>query len=405
MDHKEVKDLLDQYNQGNLISEDRSRLDSWYIYQSAKNADEMPAAEVQEMIGRLKAALPLEHAASSQTHKLWLRTVVAAAAALASITLGIWLYNASTMNGRHPEFSSRSPLANDIAPGKQGATLVLANGKSIRLSDAVNGKIANEAGIKIIKTGDGELIYDIQANTTQNPELTAEAGYNTLSTAKGETYQLRLPDGSKVWLNAASSLSYSPVLSKNGLRKVKLHGEAYFEVAKVMMKVQGTKHIEKRMPFIVESNRQQVEVLGTHFNINAYSDEKEVKTTLLEGSVRVTASSLQKNVNRNADKVTLLPDQQSVLSGSGELTVAQVDVQEAIAWKQGKFRFENANLETVLREMSRWYNVEIVYTNGVPERRFTGDIDRNLSAAEALSILQFTKVKFNIKGQQIIVTK
>jgi transmembrane sensor len=391
MDQQEVKDLLEKYNQNSLNPQEKSRLDSWYIYQSEKNTQEIPATDLKEVMARLKTTLPLEYAVPIKTYKLWPRIKITAAA-IATIVFGVWFYN-SVNNHRHPELVSGSPSANDIAPGRQGATLMLANGKSIRLSDAINGKIANEAGVEITKTEDGQLVYNIKTKTLTGTDASV-AQHNTLHTAKGETYQVRLPDGTKVWLNAASSISYSPTLTADGHRSIQLDGEAYFEVVK-----------DKANPFIVTTKRQEVRVLGTHFNINAYTDEKEVKTTLLEGRVRVVSLYDRQALNPGAKTVILLPDQQSILSGTGQLQVAQVDVEQAIAWKQGKFRFENANLETVLREMSRWYNVEIVYANGIPERTFTGDIDRNLTAAEALSILQFTKVNFKIQGQQIIVTK
>lgn len=391
MDQKEVKDLLEKYNQNSLNPEEKSRLDSWYIYQAAQNTDEISPTDLREVTELLKTTLPLEYPAPAKTHALWPRIAITAAATV-TLIFGVWFYN-SVQSPHQPELISGSGNTSDIAPGKQGATLILADGKSIRLSDAINGTLANEAGVEITKTEDGQLIYDIKAKTTPSSDPSV-IRYNTLSTAKGETYQLRLPDGSKVWLNAASSISYSPTLTAGGQRSIKLNGEAYFEVAK-----------DKANPFIVTTNGQEVRVLGTHFNINAYGDEKEVKTTLLEGQVRVVRLNARQTLSTVAKTVILLPNQQSILSSTGQLRLVDVDASLAIAWMQGKFKFDNASLEDVLREMSRWYNVQIVYTNGIPERRFTGDIDRNLTAAEMLSVLQFTKVKFSIQGQQIIVTK
>ncbi|MDO7744679.1 MAG: FecR domain-containing protein, partial [Pedobacter sp.] len=197
---------------------------------------------------------------------LWSRiAAIASIAAVIVIAFGIYLSSGPERKADYTHLT-----ANDIAPGKMGATLTLANGKKISLSGAANGEIAKESGLSISKTADGQVIYEVQGGQSKSNAL------NTLSTAIGETYIITLPDQTKVWLNAASSLTYNPALTVNGLRKVKLSGEGYFEVAK-----------DKEHPFIVESGTQSIEVLGTHFNVNAYPDESAYRTTLLEGSVKV----------------------------------------------------------------------------------------------------------------------
>lgn len=321
----------------------------------------------------------------------WPRLAIAAAAAAVIISAGIWFLG---LNRNEKAYLSAAEL---ISPGGQGATLTLADGKKVRLTAAKNGKLAEEAGVTISKTSDGQLQYVISAG--QRSSATAKTtAYNTLSTAKGETYQVKLPDGSIVYLNAASSISYQPSLATAAVRRVELHGEAYFEISKIFRPSAKETAVRRSVPFVVTTDGQQVEVLGTHFNINSYADEKQVKTTLLEGAVRVTSSS------DAAITAVLKPDQQAVLSADHRVFVRTVNAQDAIAWKNGIFHFEDASVEEVLRQLARWYDLDIEYTGKMPDRLFTGDIYRNLSFGEALKIIDFAKVHFVIKGRKITVS-
>ncbi len=225
------------------------------------------------------------------------------------------------------------------------------------------------------------------ASKAAQPRKDGKSLVNTLTTAKGETYQIILPDQTKVWLNAASSIKFPVTFAGLDQRKIQLSGEAYFEVSK-----------DKRHPFIVTTGKQEVEVLGTHFNINSYADEPATKTTLLEGAVKVRSRTAV------SDNVILKPGQQSNLTTPGNITVDEADP-DVTAWKDGKFRFNNTSLESILRQLSRWYNVDINYVNGVPDEKFTGGIDRNLTASEALDIFRYMKVRFKIEGRTILVTK
>jgi len=322
--------------------------------------------------------------------RLWPRFAVAAAAAITALVLGIFFYNAHTR-----QVLQQSSLAN-ISPGRNGATLTLGNGKKIRLNDSTKGEVAKEAGLIITKDADGQLTY--AAAGTQQISPSNMPTHNTLSTAKGETFSVKLPDGSLVQLNAASSITYASSLKTDDIRHVELRGEGYFEIAKIKGNPDSQKGIDKPVPFIVTSGRQQVEVLGTHFDINSYEDEKEVKTTLLEGTVRVSTTGA------NEKTALLKPNQQSILSLNNKLSVTTADVQNAIAWKNGFFYFSDARVEDILREFARWYDLEIEYTGAMPDRQFTGELYRNLSFAEALKILDFAKVKLNIQGKKIIVS-
>lgn len=308
-----------------------------------------------------------------KTSRLWPKIIVAAAIATMIASAGIWfLKSEKNASPGHNEVAYK----NDVAPGKQGATLTLASGKKIRLSDAANGELAKEAGVVITKSANGQLVYEIKESGT---ELTNKI--NTLSTAKGETYEVRLPDGSLVSLNAASSLEYPANFTALKERRVKLTGEGYFEVAK-----------DKAHPFIVESATQQVEVLGTHFNVNTYTDEPSAKTTLLEGSV---------SLNRNT---ILKPGEQATMNKAGKVKVVQADIDQAIAWKNGKFVFEREEIESVMRMLSRWYNVEVVYQGDVKDMTFTGSISRFDNISKILDKIRFTEtIHFKIEGRRIYV--
>jgi transmembrane sensor len=274
-----------------------------------------------------------------------------------------------------------------IVPGGNAAYLTLTNGKRIALTDMANGTVVKEPGVEITKTNDGQLVYKLS-------DVDHEKGnnhYNTIETPRGGQYQILLPDGSKVWLNASSSLKYPPSFAALKERTVELTGEAYFEV-----------HKDKSRPFIVKNAKQAVEVLGTHFNINAYTDEPEVKTTLIEGAVRV---AVLKNDIISSDYKMIRPGEQSVLTGS-EIKIRAVETDESIAWKNGQFMFSSESIMEIMRKISRWYNVDVDYQGNVSEMKFTGTISRYANVSQVLQMLEMTnKVHFKIKGRIIEVTK
>jgi len=304
--------------------------------------------------------------------RLWPRIAVAAAAITIIFSVGLFYFNQNKVS--HP--TSQVVSKTDFAPGKVGATLTLANGKQIKLSDVTNGEIAKEAGITISKTADGQIVYEVKAKDDDPTKI------NTLTTARGETYMLTLPDQTKVWLNAASSLTYTAALLERGARRVRLAGEAYFQVAK-----------DKAHPFIVESRGQQVEVLGTHFNINSYDDEDEVKTTLLEGSVKV--------VSQKASKV-IRPGEQTIMKDD-LLKVSEANIEGAVAWKNGVFYFDNTNMKEVMRQMSRWYDVDVVYEGNVPDKFLTGEVQRNQNASQVMELIKFYGLNYRIDKNKIII--
>ena len=264
----------------------------------------------------------------------------------------------------------------DVSPGGDKAILTLADGSTVVLDEAQNGTLAQQGRSKVIKLG-GKIMYD-PANKNSK-----EIVYNTITTPNGGQYQLELPDGSLVWLNSTSSIHF-PTSFAGKERRVEITGEAYFEVAK-----------NRDMPFIVTVNNAEVQVLGTHFNVNAYNDEENIKTTLLEGSVKFVSGD---NINM------LKPGQQSQLTNNGLIKVLNnVDVEEVVAWKNGMFDFESAGIETVMRQLSRWYDVEVEY-KGKTDDLFIAEMRRNIKLSDALKALELTgKVKFDIQGKKIIV--
>jgi len=270
-----------------------------------------------------------------------------------------------------------------IIHGSNKATLVLANGAVIVLDDKSSGNLTKQAGIQISKTSKGQIVY---TNTTVSDKQAAANQFNILQTPRGGIYQISLPDGTKAWLNSSSTLKY-PVMFSGHERKVELEGEAYFEVTH-----------NKDMPFLVVSKNQTVQVLGTHFNVNAYPDEDYSKTTLLEGSVRVSLPNQIK-------PVLLVPGQQSIAKPSG-IKVRKVDVDNAVAWKNGLFLFDNEEIHSIMKKISRWYDVDVEYEKGIENMRFGGTVSRYANISMVLRKLELTNtIHFKIDGRRILVMK
>lgn len=368
--------LLDQYKAGLCTEEEIAFIESWYlVYQEGTLHEDLSLADREADLNELQAALSLEY--PKPQVRLWPKLLATAAAILIVFGAGLYFY----MDKNNPTVPV---YANDIpSKGKNTATLTLANGEKIELSEARIGKLADQAGIRISKTKDGQLIYELsdEANAATDK-------WNTLSTAKGETYMVRLPDGTKVWLNNASALKYPATFSNLKKRNVELNGEAYFEVAK-----------DQLHPFVVKTAEQEVEVLGTHFNINSYTDENSTRTTLLEGAVKVSL------VNGMLSKV--IKPGEEVLNIQQQLQVRPVNLKDAVAWKSGYFRFNNENLESIMRQVSRWYDVEVVYEgnrNELAALTFWGIVSKEKNVSEVLKMIERAeKVKFKINGRTITV--
>lgn len=359
------KVLLQKYLDGEANAEEQAMVESWQLDFSLLEKRPLDDKAALNDLAEIKKELNSISGAAG-TIRLWVS--VAAAAAVVVLCAGLWLYYSSYKQ----ESNLRKDLyANNIGPGKNSATLTLASGEVLELNGAKNGIVVDAAGLRY---KDGTLLG--------TKVLTSGSEAITAATPKGGTYQVSLPDGTRVWLNSASEIRF-PSRFNGQKRRVELTGEAYFEVAKM------TK------PFVVATDRQEVKVLGTHFNINSYKDEMVTTTTLLEGAVQV--SSLPGNM------VNLRPGQQSVLSGSA-LRVSPADTDMAIAWKEGYFRFKNESVSAIMRKLSRWYDVEIVYRGRPGKEAFGGKISRSKTLAEVLEMLQSTKkIHFKIEERRIIV--
>jgi hypothetical protein len=310
----------------------------------------------------------------------------AAAILIIGITTAIML-----SSDRHaPTPGANTALKVDVLPGKNGAILTLADGGRVLLDSLGNGVVTTQ-GKTTVRIKNGQLVYDA-------PVKENEALYNTMTTPKGRQYQLILPDGSIVWLNAASSITYPTAFIGNN-RTVSITGEAYFEVAK-----------NKSKPFYVKLNDMEVEVLGTRFNINAYKEEDAIRTTLLAGSVKVIQIPLDKGGSReatgglDAHAAILNPGEQATLLQNATFNIQHnINTDQVMAWKNGMFNFNKLSLQEVLRQLSRWYDVEVVYEGTIPPKKFGGEIQRDLNLSEVLEGLQAIGLHFKIERKKLIV--
>ncbi len=311
----------------------------------------------------------------------WQRVAVAAAIIL-MIGTGTYFLFFNAGKNEIAKTVNPNPVQNDVAPGSFKARLTLADGSSIIIDSAALGQLTKQGNTSVINK-DGKLVYESEKGN-------GVVLYNTIATNKGETYSFILADGSKVWLNSASSVHF-PVAFPGKERRIEFTGEVYMQVAK-----------NPQQPFIASAKGLDVLALGTEFNINAYNDEENVNTTLIEGMVKVSTPQLSSSTqNQN---VILNPGQQTQLNRKGELTTAKnVDTDEIIAWKDGMFHFESADLKTILRQFARWYDVEVVYDGPVKNRKFFGIVKRNSTLKTVLEMLQDNNIVFHIEGKKLVV--
>ncbi|MBO9573193.1 MAG: FecR family protein [Chitinophagaceae bacterium] len=309
-----------------------------------------------------------------------------AAAVLIIAGIGAYLWNISKPKTEKPTYAEALVGEAEILPGSDRALLTLADGSTIELDSASNGQLATQGNSSIIKK-DGQIVYNYERHSgapEANPEsLSNKLSYNTMSTPRGGQYKLTLSDGTHVWLNAASSITY-PTVFNDKTRPVSITGEVYFEIA-----------INKSQPFIVTSSDGSItEVLGTSFNTNAYPNENAVRTTLIEGSVKITSS--------NNSKI-LSPGQQAVITEKIIIDTG-VNPAQVIAWKNGVFNFNNADLPTVMRQLERWYDIDVEYRGKTNQQfRFQGKFQRSLTLSQVLKILERMEVKFRLEGKKLIV--
>ncbi|HZZ74506.1 MAG TPA: FecR domain-containing protein [Puia sp.] len=331
-------------------------------------------------VGEQDSSIPID---INQPRRMeWKRVAIAIVLFGVLISASLWFLNRKTPKEIVKIEKPVTHQPEEILPKGNQALLTLSNGSVVVLDSTKNGIITNQGNVRVIKLDSGQLAYrPVAANGTESSEIT----YNTISTPRAAQYEVVLSDGTKVWLNAASSLKY-PTAFSGQERKVELTGEGYFEVAK-----------NKDKPFHVRVGSVGVEVTGTHFNIMAYEDEASIQTTLLEGSVKVSA---------NGQSDVLKPGKQASLNrGDSKLTTGDANVQQAIAWKNGYFYFDRSDVKTIMRQVSRWYDLDIVYESNVPDMKFSGKIERNLPLSGISHLLESGQIHFRIEGKNCIMMK
>jgi ferric-dicitrate binding protein FerR (iron transport regulator) len=391
---KKLSRLLQKYEAGTATMEEVAFIENYYrlfdadpsIIDTLSEEDKKDThvrllAKIDGRINTLKQNTPVV-----PIHRRWyVRASAAAVLLLACLSTWLLVLRPSQKTGIQAGVQVK-----DVAPGHNGAVLTLSSGQQIVLDSAGNGIVSNEGKVAVIKK-DGQISYH---------GTTAEIVYNTISTAKGRLWQLVLPDGSRVWLNAASSIRY-PITFAGSDREVEITGEAYFEV----------KH-NARQPFRVKVGSQEIEDIGTAFNVNAYTDEPVIKTTLLEGSVKISSANNSSPITHNSSLIThnsicqlSIAGQQADLRPDGQLQVVkESDAAQAIAWKNGLFSFTDADLQTVMRQLARWYNVEVKYEGEIPRRDFNGEIGKSLTLDQVLRVLTKTRVHYRIEeGNRLII--
>jgi ferric-dicitrate binding protein FerR (iron transport regulator) len=389
--------LFNRLLEGELSPEDTDALIAWLGNENLDPAAaELIRAQLKQSIAgeqidpaisaALNKRLPAILGQSKQpVHIMRRRWFKYAAAIIILLGIGacVWLLTQSSKQTSDNKLASSKI---DIAPGKQGAILTLDDGRTVVLDSLGNGLVTTQNGSKV-SLNNGQLTYNADGSAA------VAVAYNTMTTPKGRQFQLVLPDGTKVWLNAASSVRY-PTVFAGKERKVEVTGEAYFEVTK-----------NAKMPFRVKVNDEtEIEVLGTHFNVNSYLNEANINTTLLEGSVQI--------INRN-EKAVIKPGQQAQVTGKNDAlalasprikVVSDVDVEKVMAWKNGVFNFQDATLQEVMRQLERWYDIDVVYEKGVPDLEFMGKMGRDLSLSGVLRGLEMSKVHFRIEeGRRLVV--
>jgi transmembrane sensor len=328
---------------------------------------EILQARLTEAIRRADAATPIR------------RSIVWRYAAAAAVLLAI---TATWIITRRPSFPAAIHYANDVAPGRNKAILTLAGGRQIVLDDSHTGHIAAEGNVNIVKLDSGRVAYH------ESGQRSVAITYNTIATPRGGQYQLTMTDGTKVWLDAASTLRF-PTAFTGQQREVELTGQAYFEVAH-----------RDHMPFHVRVTGAGIEDLGTHFNVQAYADEPVVKTTLLEGSVRITGAGAAASPEPG---LVLKPGQQAEQQDGKITLVPDADPDQAIAWKNGRFDFDGPLSET-MRQVARWYDVDLQYQGNIANARFVVQISRQEKISEVLKMMEMTQgVHFTIEGRKIVI--
>lgn len=391
MDQKEFQQLAEKISSG--IATDKEVALYNYYYNKFQESAEWDShvlgkeGEVEnELYARITADLP---GYPKKMRAFPYLKIAAAAVVLIAISIGVFVQNQE--QAHLSAYKEEHRLKQDIDPGTNKAILTLSDGRVINLDESHNGILMEQDGAQINKLKDGQIAYTSPENLQKGG--LGENAINTITIPRGGQYQLVLPDGTKVWLNSSSSLRFPAAFTENN-RVVELEGEAYFEVAAIY-----SKNSSQRQPFIVKTSLQQIEVLGTHFNVNAYPNEEVIKTTLVEGKVNVASIA-------TGEIRTLNPGQQTHVAKTGNIRLFKnIDAEEVTAWKNGMFYFNNTDMATIMRQLSRWYNVE-VDINEMPQQKFNGALSRDVKLSQVLQMMETTSgLKFKIDERRIFMLK
>lgn len=387
--------IIDKYLAGHATEEEKQLVESWYdeFHATDRKLHEDDPQAMERSRQRSLDIIRAQVKETSERRILPWRLAVAAAAVIAVLG-GLFFYLGSP--------ADTALLADDVAPGGSHAILRLADGRDIVLEDVGDGVLLEESGIQILKTGEGQLVYNVLQTADAVGEL---KGYNTVMTPRGGRYRVVLPDGTNVWLNASSILRY-PVQFSDSVREVELQGEGYFEVARIPKAENITSESDPAfLPFIVCAGDQRIEVLGTEFNINAYADEDGTRTTLVHGSVRVHRQNIS-----DGDAILLQPGQ-TVISLKGPdsgLQVIPAAIESIVSWREGYFYFQEQHISSIMRELARWYDVEVVYDRGMTTDGlyFSGSVSSDKNLSQVLRVMEATgTVKFDISERRVTVMK
>jgi transmembrane sensor len=376
-----IQHLINRFFEGSITPEEKKQLDNWYHSLSSAQVEVFTNESEVQLSNRMKHRLGKmvkKDRRSTPPRIILLRVAAAVLIIGVSISTFLFLYPHKVQE----KFSAtiRNQPASDILPGSNKATLTLGNGLTIELDGTSARSLGKDGGINIVKLSDGQVEYQDDNNSQHNQSTV----YNTISTPRGGQYQITLADGTRVWLNASSSVRF-PVDFNDSVREVEMVGEAYFEVAK-----------DPSKPFRVKVKDNYIRVLGTHFNVMAYDNEPSINTTLLEGSLRVE--------NKKSSSL-IAPGQQAKTDASGSIKVIKdADVEEAIAWKSGYFLFNSSDIKSIMHQVERWYDADVNYLGEV-KLHFTGQVSRNMKVSELLRKLELTnEVHFKIEGKKITVS-
>lgn len=392
MDYREFKNLLRRYREGTASSPERAFIEAYYAaFETRPDVLDHLSEDEQLKLERVLFQRLQQHLQSNKPASrlrrlpVWIRYAAAVILIFGAVTYLLTLNKKTDQ----PVVDSYKSLQPDVGPGTNKAILTLADGRTFNLDSATNGELAKQGNVTIIKLSNGQIVHDLSG---ENGKLTGgTAMLNTMTTPRGGQYQLVLPDGTKVWLNAASSISYPPIFAGRE-RKVKITGEVYLEVSK-----------DKKRPFIVDvDDRASIEVLGTSFNVNSYENEAMLKTTLLEGSVKVSA---------NQKTAVLKPGQQAQMTSRANINSDQslkvadnVDLEQVMAWKNGFFSVDNANLKQVARQLERWYDIEVKFEGKISEKNFEGALGRDVRLSTVLKWFSDLGINNKLEGRTLTLS-